>query len=53
MDVLLKTFLKTGLVLDEIEELYFEKEHANPERAVSTANFTELPVILAFRMRKL
>lgn len=53
LDVLLGTFFKTGLVMDNMEELYFEKEDAIKERPESSANFTQIPAIMAMRFRKL
>jgi hypothetical protein len=53
LDVLLGTFLKTGLVLDGLEELYFDKDDAIAERPESSANFTQIPAIMAMRFRKI
>lgn len=39
--------------MDAMEEPTFTEEHANPNRAESTANFTQLPALLAFRLRRL
>ncbi|KAH6613630.1 S-adenosyl-L-methionine-dependent methyltransferase [Chaetomium sp. MPI-SDFR-AT-0129] len=44
-------FFKAGLVMDAMEELAFTDEAAEPDRVESTANYTQLPAILAFRMR--
>ncbi|XWW93933.1 hypothetical protein V2A60_001872 [Cordyceps javanica] len=49
---LLGTFFKAGLVMDALEEPSFTEEHATPERIESTANFTQLPALMAFRLRK-
>ncbi len=43
-------FFRAGLVMDAMEELAFTAEDAG-ERIESTSNYTQLPVILAFRMR--
>ncbi|KAK4452617.1 PvdO [Podospora aff. communis PSN243] len=45
------TFFKQGLVLDAMEELAFTKEHENKARVDSSANYTQLPALLAWRMR--
>lgn len=50
MHELFATFFKAGMVMDAMEELAFTEEDAEP-RLESTRNFTQLPVILAFRMR--
>lgn len=50
MHELFGTFFKTGLVMDAMEELAFTEEDAE-ERIQSSANYTQLPAILAFRMR--
>ncbi|KAK3899267.1 ribosomal protein L11 methyltransferase [Staphylotrichum tortipilum] len=50
MHELFATFFKVGMVMDAMEELAFTKEDAEA-RLESTRNFTQLPVILAFRMR--
>jgi hypothetical protein len=46
------TFFKAGLVMDAMEEPAFTAEDGNPDRVETTSNFTQLPVILAFRMRR-
>jgi hypothetical protein len=48
---LLGTFLKAGLVMDAIEEPSFTKDDHVP-RIESHANYTQLPAILAFRLRR-
>ncbi|KAJ3565026.1 hypothetical protein NPX13_g7645 [Xylaria arbuscula] len=53
MHELFSTFFKTGLVMDAIEEPAFTSADATPERLESTSNFTQLPSILAFRMRRM
>jgi hypothetical protein len=50
MHELFATFFRHGLVMDAMEELAFAKEDGE-ERIESTSNFTQLPIILAFRMR--
>lgn len=50
MHELFTTFFKAGLVMDAMEELAFTEEDAE-ERLQSSANFTQLPAILSFRMR--
>ncbi|KAJ8119249.1 hypothetical protein ONZ43_g3763 [Nemania bipapillata] len=49
---LFSTFFKTGLVMDAMEEPAFTAEDAVPESIGATPNFTQLPPILAFRMRR-
>ncbi|KAK2601966.1 hypothetical protein QQS21_004479 [Conoideocrella luteorostrata] len=51
LDVLLGTFFKTGLVMDNMEELYLGQEHGASERSEATANFTQIPVVMALRFR--
>lgn len=53
MQELFSTFFKTGLVMDAMEEPAFTSEDATPERLESTSNYTQLPSILAFRMRRM
>ncbi|KAF5129820.1 Ubiquinone biosynthesis O-methyltransferase [Metarhizium anisopliae] len=53
LDVLLGTFFKTGLVMDSLEELYFDEADAVKERPESSANYTQIPAIMALRFRKL
>jgi hypothetical protein len=50
---LLGTFFKTGLVMDNMEELYFEAKDAIKERPESSANYTQIPAIMAMRFRNL
>ena len=50
MHELFATFFKAGLVMDAMEELAFTEEDAE-ERIESSSNYTQLPAILAFRMR--
>jgi hypothetical protein len=45
------TFFKAGLVLDGMEELAFTEADRDPSRVASSTNYTQLPAILAFRMR--
>ncbi|TQW00832.1 methyltransferase type 11 [Cordyceps javanica] len=49
---LFATFFKAGLVMDALEEPSFTEEHETPQRIESTANFTQLPALMAFRLRK-
>ncbi|GAP87923.1 putative methyltransferase type 11 [Rosellinia necatrix] len=49
---LFSTFFKTGLVMDAMEEPSFTAEDAVPQRIQETANFTQLPAILAWRLRR-
>jgi len=53
MHELFGTFFKCGLVMDRMEELAFDDDAATPERLEAQSNFTQFPMILAFRMRKL
>lgn len=39
--------------MDAMEELAFTEDAAEPHRVESSANYTQLPAILAFRMRLL
>ncbi|KAJ4294671.1 hypothetical protein N0V88_004901 [Collariella sp. IMI 366227] len=50
MHELFTTFFKGGLVMDAMEELAFTEEDAE-DRIESSSNYTQLPAILAFRMR--
>ncbi len=50
MHELFAIFFKVGLVMDAMEELAFTAEDAQ-ERIESSSNYTQLPAILAFRMR--
>ncbi|KAI0517418.1 S-adenosyl-L-methionine-dependent methyltransferase [Xylaria bambusicola] len=50
---LFSTFFKTGLVMDAMEEPAFTSEDAMPERLEASSNYTQLPAILAFRLRRL
>lgn len=50
MHELFAIFFKAGLVMDAMEELAFTEEDAE-ERIESSSNYTQLPAILAFRMR--
>ncbi|KAK3305188.1 S-adenosyl-L-methionine-dependent methyltransferase [Chaetomium strumarium] len=50
MHELFATFFRHGLVMDAMEELAFSEDDGE-ERIESTSNFTQLPIILAFRMR--
>jgi hypothetical protein len=48
---ILSIFFHTGLVLDGFEEPCFTAEDADPNRPISSFNFTQLPPIMGFRMR--
>lgn len=48
---LFTTFFRTGLAMDGMEELAFTEEDADENRVISTCNYTQLPVILVWRMR--
>ncbi|KAL2131418.1 hypothetical protein VTI74DRAFT_5129 [Chaetomium olivicolor] len=50
MHELFTTFFKVGLVMDAMEELAFTEEDLEP-RIESSSNYTQLPAVLAFRMR--
>jgi hypothetical protein len=50
MHELFTTFFKAGLVMDAMEELAFTDTDAE-ERIESMSNYTQIPFILAFRMR--
>ncbi|KAI0455104.1 S-adenosyl-L-methionine-dependent methyltransferase [Xylaria acuta] len=53
MHELFSPFFKTGLVMDAMEEPAFTPEDAMPEKVEATPNYTQLPAILAFRMRRI
>ncbi|CAP61513.1 uncharacterized protein PODANS_4_1280 [Podospora anserina S mat+] len=49
---LLSTFLKDGkLVMDAIEEPAFTEDDCDERRVESSTNFTQLPALLAFRLK--
>lgn len=50
MHELFATFFRAGLVMDAMEELAFG-EGDGEARIEATSNYTQVPVILAFRMR--
>lgn len=50
MHEIFTTFFRNGLVMDAMEELAFTEEDAE-SRIESSSNYTQLPAILAFRMR--
>lgn len=52
MHELFGTFFKTGLVMDGVEELAFTEADAEKERVQAQCNFTQLPAILSFRLRR-
>lgn len=49
---LLGTFLKAGLVMDAIEEPAFTEEDHEPNKIEASPNYTQLPTIFAFRVRR-
>ncbi|KAH6656275.1 S-adenosyl-L-methionine-dependent methyltransferase [Truncatella angustata] len=53
MHELFGIFFRAGLVMDQFEEPAFTEENEVKERIESHANFTQLPAILSFRLRKL
>ncbi len=38
--------------MDALEEPSFNEEHADTKRVESTTNFTQLPALMAFRLRR-
>ncbi|KAI3319137.1 S-adenosyl-L-methionine-dependent methyltransferase [Xylariaceae sp. AK1471] len=48
---LFTTFFTAGFVMDAMEEPAFTTEDAVPEHIQSSSNYTQLPALLAFRMR--
>ncbi|KAI8630740.1 S-adenosyl-L-methionine-dependent methyltransferase [Xylariaceae sp. FL1651] len=48
---LFSVFFAAGLAMDAMEEPAFKAEDGTPERIESFSNYTELPTVLAFRMR--
>ncbi|RYP75960.1 hypothetical protein DL771_002032 [Monosporascus sp. 5C6A] len=52
MHELLSVFFRAGLVMDAMEEPAFTEADSTPERVGSHSNFTQLPALLAFRLRK-
>jgi hypothetical protein len=51
MGDLFSTFFKAGLVMDAMEELAFTEADHDESRIQSSLNYTQLPAILAWRMR--
>jgi len=51
MAELFSTFFKAGLVMDAMEELAFTEADKDAKRVDASCNYTQLPAILAFRMR--
>ncbi|KAI0809788.1 S-adenosyl-L-methionine-dependent methyltransferase [Xylaria sp. FL0064] len=47
------TFFKAGLVMDGIEEPAFGPADGSPNSVEAHSNYTQLPAILSFRMRRL
>jgi hypothetical protein len=52
MGELFGTFFRGGLVMDGMEELAFTEEHARTDRVEASVNFTQLPMILSWRMSR-
>lgn len=52
MHELFSEFFKEGLVMDAMEEPAFTAEHAIEGREESHSNFTQIPPILSFRLRR-
>ncbi|KAI0438416.1 S-adenosyl-L-methionine-dependent methyltransferase [Xylaria telfairii] len=50
---LFSTFFRFGLVMDAMEEPAFTAQDANAEKFEAHTNYTELPALVAFRMRRL
>jgi hypothetical protein len=46
------TFFKTGLVMDALEEPAFTDADKIESRAEARSNYTQMPAILAFRLRR-
>ena len=51
MDSLFTEFFRHGLVMDAMEEPAFTEADADEARVEASCNYTQLPAILAFRMR--
>ncbi|KAK3190894.1 hypothetical protein K4F52_003211 [Lecanicillium sp. MT-2017a] len=49
---ILGTFFKEGFVLDALEEPNFTEADVNDKRMESTCNFSQLPAIFTFRLRR-
>ncbi|KAJ2986203.1 hypothetical protein NUW58_g5137 [Xylaria curta] len=49
---LFSAFFKAGLAMDAMEEPAFTAEDATPERLEASSNYTQLPALLSFRMRR-
>lgn len=52
MHELFSVFFKAGLVMDAMEEPAFAEHHAVEGRKESHSNFTQIPQILSFRLRR-
>ncbi|KAL8335218.1 hypothetical protein RB598_009423 [Gaeumannomyces tritici] len=48
-----RPFFAAGLVMDAMEEPAFTEEDHDPNRIEASKNYTQLPAILSFRMRRL
>ena len=49
---LLPPFFAHGLVMDRLMEPNFDETFVNEERPYASKNYTQLPKILAFRLRR-
>ncbi|KAI1311856.1 S-adenosyl-L-methionine-dependent methyltransferase [Xylaria venustula] len=49
---LFSTFFRAGLVMDAMEEPAFTSADGTPERLEAHSNFTQLPAVLAFRLKR-
>ncbi|KAI0970835.1 S-adenosyl-L-methionine-dependent methyltransferase [Xylaria arbuscula] len=49
---LFSTFFGAGLVMDAMEEPAFTSADGTPERLEAHSNFTQLPAVLAFRLKR-
>jgi hypothetical protein len=52
MHELFSVFFRAGLVMDAFEEPAFAEEDGVKERIVVHSNYTQLPAIIALRMRR-
>lgn len=53
LDELFGVFFKRGLVMDALEEPAFTEEDKQVSRVESLTNYTQLPALLSFRLRKM
>ena len=49
---LFSVFFKAGLVMDAMEEPAFPEAHAITTKVEATSNFTQIPPLFAFRLRR-